>query len=137
MFQFGDIFGFLAGAFMLSTAFMPRIVHLRVCLVLASLCFVAYGLWFALWPVLILHAILLPLNLFRLGQTDGVPGVRPLSASGPSLSTAANSLPRPRSAPGPRPRSSSAALLRGPRTQRRCGYNGPREYSQELWRPLR
>lgn len=45
----------------------PR--RLRVMAICANLAFIAYGASAGLWPVLALHAALLPINLWRLSQT--------------------------------------------------------------------
>lgn len=41
---------------------------LRLTALAANLCFIAYGATAQLWPVLVLHLALMPLNLHRLRQ---------------------------------------------------------------------
>lgn len=63
-----DALGLAAGVAVIAAfdARDPR--RLRVVAVLSNLLFMAYALGLGLWPVLILHGILLPLNLARLAQ---------------------------------------------------------------------
>lgn len=64
----GDLLGWLAAGLTLLTFSMRSIIALRTVAVMASLCFIAYGTSAALYPVLALHLLLLPCNLFRLRQ---------------------------------------------------------------------
>ncbi|MFN8899892.1 MAG: hypothetical protein ACK5YM_17705 [Pseudomonadota bacterium] len=61
-----DLAGWLAAALTFGTLACRDVVRLRVFAVLANLAFIAYAGSVGLWPVLVLHLALLPLNLRRL-----------------------------------------------------------------------
>ena len=63
-----DIVGFLAAAAVLGSFCMSTIVPLRVLAVLSNVLFAFYGILAHLWPVFLLHALLLPINLFKLAR---------------------------------------------------------------------
>lgn len=60
--------GYLAAALVIAAFGMKGIVPLRVLAVFSNLAFLAYGLGMHLAPVYVLHAILLPMNMWRLWQ---------------------------------------------------------------------
>lgn len=60
--------GYLASALVLATFCMKTMIPLRGAAVCSNLAFIVYGLWGGVFPVLILHAVLLPLNVWRGGQ---------------------------------------------------------------------
>ncbi len=64
----GDVFGWLAGILTLLAFSMRSIKALRVSALGANVCFIAYGALNGLYPVVVLHALLLPCNLLRLWQ---------------------------------------------------------------------
>lgn len=61
-----DLVGFLAGGMTVAAFRCRHILALRCWAIAANLLFIAYGLLLGLVPILILHGLLLPLNLFRL-----------------------------------------------------------------------
>lgn len=61
-----DILGYVAGALVLATFTMRTIIPLRMLGIASNIAFMAYGLASHATPIFILHAILLPLNLYRL-----------------------------------------------------------------------
>lgn len=61
-----DVCGWFAASLMLLTFLFRDPRYLRTVAVLANLAFIRYGVVSGLMPVLVLHAILLPVNLFRL-----------------------------------------------------------------------
>jgi hypothetical protein len=63
-----ELFGYLAAACMLTTFAMTTMVPLRLAAIAANCLFIAYGYFGLLYPVVILHLILLPLNVTRLYQ---------------------------------------------------------------------
>jgi hypothetical protein len=63
---FQDVMGFAAGAATLVAFAQRTSVPMRVAATASNLCFIAYGALGALYPPLILHSILLPLNLVQL-----------------------------------------------------------------------
>lgn len=60
--------GYLASMLMLASFCMRDMTALRVMAIGANLAFIAYGALAHLGPVLMLHALLLPMNLVRLIQ---------------------------------------------------------------------
>ena len=63
-----EILGYIACCLVLAAFCMPSIVPLRVLGILSNLAFIGYALLNGLMPVLLLHAVLLPVNIYRLGQ---------------------------------------------------------------------
>ena len=63
-----DIVGFLASGMVLATFSMRSMLWLRVLALGSNVAFICYGLMLALWPILLLHLLLLPLNAMRLNQ---------------------------------------------------------------------
>jgi CRP/FNR family cyclic AMP-dependent transcriptional regulator len=60
--------GFIASALVLAAFGMKDMVNLRIVAICSNVAFIAYALVLNLPPILILHAILLPLNGWRLAQ---------------------------------------------------------------------
>ena len=71
-----DMLGWLAAGLMLATFWCADARSLRRCAVAANLAFIAYGLAAGLAPVLTLHLLLLPVNLYRLMHLPAVPHKR-------------------------------------------------------------
>jgi hypothetical protein len=68
-----DLAGWLAAGLTLATFSMQSMSRLRASAIAANVCFITYGLLSGLYPVIVLHALLLPCNALRLYQlTDGV-----------------------------------------------------------------
>ncbi len=65
-----DLVGFVAAALVLLTFCMTSMVALRVTALLSNVAFFAYGYLGELAPVAILHAVLIPLNLWRLAEIE-------------------------------------------------------------------
>jgi hypothetical protein len=60
--------GYLASALVLTTFCMRRMVVLRAVAIASNLAFISYGALAEIDPVLLLHALLLPTNIYRLMQ---------------------------------------------------------------------
>ena len=58
--------GYLASALVLATFCMHDMVALRCMAIASNLAFIAYGALADLGPVLVLHLLLLPVNVWRL-----------------------------------------------------------------------
>lgn len=58
-----DVVGFAAGATTLIAFAQKATVPMRLAAVTSNLCFIAYGALGSLYPPLVLHCILLPLNV--------------------------------------------------------------------------
>lgn len=63
-----DILGYAASAAVLATFCMSTMIPLRIIALGSNVLFIAYGYFDHLYPVLILHIILLPVNALRLVQ---------------------------------------------------------------------
>ena len=89
-----DYVGFLAALTVLATFCMDTILPLRGLAILSNILFIVYGIGEQLYPVLLLHALLLPINISKIVQlvrkTDsiGVPTfcARP-ARPGPSIAS--------------------------------------------------
>jgi CRP/FNR family cyclic AMP-dependent transcriptional regulator len=63
-----ELLGYTAGACTLTAFSMKRMIPLRIAGLGANCFFIAYGLLGPVYPALVLHAVLLPLNSWRLYQ---------------------------------------------------------------------
>lgn len=63
--------GYLAASLVFATFYAKRMVPLRTLAIASNIAFMAYGYLDALWPILILHATLLPMNVIRLLDARG------------------------------------------------------------------
>jgi len=60
--------GYLAASLVFATFCTKRMVPLRALAITSNVAFMEYGYLGELWPILILHAAMLPLNVHRLRQ---------------------------------------------------------------------
>ena len=65
-----DILGYIASGLVRLTFTTKEMRPLRIMAILSNLAFIAYGLLDEILPVLALHIVLLPLNVFRLRQLE-------------------------------------------------------------------
>lgn len=63
-----ELSGYLASLLVFTAFYMKTMIPLRVVAILSNIAFIVYALGSELYPVLILHTILLPLNVIRLRQ---------------------------------------------------------------------
>ncbi|MEO0945183.1 MAG: hypothetical protein AAFY06_10125 [Pseudomonadota bacterium] len=63
-----DLIGILAGVFVVLAFYETDHVRLRRNAIVSNILFVVYALQLGLWPVVLLHALLLPLNCKRLSE---------------------------------------------------------------------
>jgi hypothetical protein len=63
-----ELFGYLGALLTLTTFSMKTMLHLRIAGIAANAAFIAYGATGHVYPVLLLHLTLLPLNVWRLQQ---------------------------------------------------------------------
>jgi hypothetical protein len=61
-----DLVGYVAAALVVAAFCMREMVALRMAALCSNLAFIAYGLALGLTPVWLLHALLLPMNGYRL-----------------------------------------------------------------------
>jgi CRP/FNR family cyclic AMP-dependent transcriptional regulator len=64
-----DLLGYVAAGLVLVTFSVRSMTALRSVAIASNVMFIAYAVAAQLMPVLILHALLLPLNIWRLRQT--------------------------------------------------------------------
>lgn len=64
-----DLLGYLASALVLATFCTRGMVPLRLLAITSNLAFIVYAVRAGLLPVLLLHALLLPVNVWRLAET--------------------------------------------------------------------
>jgi CRP/FNR family transcriptional regulator, cyclic AMP receptor protein len=69
-----DVAGYAASLLVFSAFYMTSMTPLRAIAIASNVAFIAYGVGRELYPVLLLHAVLLPLNVVRLLQMRGVIG---------------------------------------------------------------
>jgi hypothetical protein len=70
-----DMVGYAAALAVLGSFCMTTLVPLRILAVVSNLLFGAYGMMAHLYPVFVLHSILLPINLFKLARLQLFAGV--------------------------------------------------------------
>jgi CRP/FNR family cyclic AMP-dependent transcriptional regulator len=63
-----EMVGYVASILVLSTFYMKTMLPLRVCAIASNVAFIAYGFLGEIYPVLVLHLVLLPLNIKRLQE---------------------------------------------------------------------
>ena len=63
-----DALGWIAASLVLATFCAKRMRLLRAIAIASNLAFIAYGVAANLWPIMILHVIMLPLNIRRLHE---------------------------------------------------------------------
>jgi CRP/FNR family cyclic AMP-dependent transcriptional regulator len=61
-----DVAGYIASALVFSAFYMKDMVPLRILAICSNVAFLIYGTSMLLTPVIVLHALLLPLNVWRL-----------------------------------------------------------------------
>ena len=91
-----DGLGYLAAALVLATFCTKSMVPLRALAIASNIAFVTYGFFDGLWPILLLHSVMLPMNAIRLREALGSqnqtalgppPSLRPTSAAGKQRSS--------------------------------------------------
>jgi CRP/FNR family transcriptional regulator, cyclic AMP receptor protein len=63
-----DIIGYVASVFVAATFYMKTIIPLRILAMISNLLFICYASLAGLYPVLLLHIFLFPLNIIRLRE---------------------------------------------------------------------
>ena len=61
-----ELLGYVASALVLATFCMRSMFSLRMVAIASNLAFISYALLARIDPVLVLHAVLLPMNVWRL-----------------------------------------------------------------------
>jgi hypothetical protein len=63
-----QLIGYTASLLVFSTFYMKTMIPLRCVAIASNVAFLTYGYFAGLYPVFLLHMVLLPLNVFRLHQ---------------------------------------------------------------------
>jgi CRP/FNR family transcriptional regulator, cyclic AMP receptor protein len=63
-----EIFGYIAAVLVLGAFVMRTMIPLRIIAIVSNLAFMTYGFIGGLLPVLLLHIVLLPVNIYRLTE---------------------------------------------------------------------
>jgi len=63
-----QLVGYAASLLVFSTFYMKTMIPLRCVAIASNVAFLTYGYFASLYPVFLLHTVLLPLNIFRLHQ---------------------------------------------------------------------
>lgn len=71
-----DLLGYAASCAVLASFLMRRMVPLRLVAILSNILFAAFGFIAHIHPVLFLHLMLLPINLWRLFDLRPKPDLR-------------------------------------------------------------
>ena len=61
-----EVIGFCGSLLAILTYWMREMIPLRIAAVAGSVCFLTYGILIASYPVILMEATLLPINLYRL-----------------------------------------------------------------------
>jgi uncharacterized protein YjiS (DUF1127 family) len=69
-----DLIGYVAASLVFATFCAKRMVPLRVSAIASNVGFISYGSLLGLWPIVLLHAVMLPVNVVRLCQALAMPG---------------------------------------------------------------
>ncbi|MEM6614982.1 MAG: cyclic nucleotide-binding domain-containing protein [Pseudomonadota bacterium] len=64
--DWGQVLGYVAGALVFAAFGMKTMIPLRITAIASNVAFLAYALIEGLTPILVLHGLLLPLNIFRM-----------------------------------------------------------------------
>lgn len=68
-----DWLGYLAGLLVFCSFYAKTVVALRLVAITSNMAFIGYAVAKGLYPILILHVVLLPLNCVRLAQLRPTP----------------------------------------------------------------
>jgi hypothetical protein len=69
------LIGWIAASLVFAAFCAKRMVPLRALAIVSNIAFIGYGYLDALWPIVILHAVMLPMNVIRLRQALAVENV--------------------------------------------------------------
>lgn len=110
-----DVFGWTAVVLTLLTFMSSDMRRLRMTALAANVAFIAYAALAGLWPVLALHLILVPVNLWRLHQSQAL---AQLSQQRPPVGAAAAREALPAASPAAQAPRASRVLSRAKRRGR-------------------
>lgn len=84
-----DWVGYLASLLVLATFCMQGMVALRAVAIASNVAFIAYAAAAGIGPVLLLHALLLPMNVYRLSQSLRAQSCQRRAGQGAAMAAAA------------------------------------------------
>ena len=100
-----EVLGYLGGVLVFSTFYLKTMIPLRLVAIASNIVYIAYSALAGLVPILVLHALLMPLNIWRLVEVRQL--IRRVRASAQSAHAGAG-------------RSGRCAGARPPGRRRRC-----------------
>jgi hypothetical protein len=65
-----DLFGYAASSLVLATFCIKKMIPLRIIALCGNIAFLTYAVLLHLFPIFLLHALLLPINIWRLSQAS-------------------------------------------------------------------
>jgi uncharacterized protein YjiS (DUF1127 family) len=68
-----NVIGYIAAGLVFATFCAKRMVPLRMLAIVSNIGFISYGALLGLWPIVLLHSGMLPMNLVRLHQAFAEP----------------------------------------------------------------
>jgi uncharacterized protein YjiS (DUF1127 family) len=69
-----NVIGYLAAGLVFAAFCAKRMVPLRILAIASNIGFISYGSLLGLWPIVLLHSGMLPMNIVRLREALAVPG---------------------------------------------------------------
>jgi hypothetical protein len=69
-----NLIGYIAASLVFAAFCAKRMVPLRTLAIASNVAFISYGSLLGLWPIVLLHISMLPMNILRLHQAIVVPG---------------------------------------------------------------
>jgi len=70
--EIAEMIGYAASGFVLAGCAMRTMIPLRLLNIASNIAFIAYGIFAGLPPILLLHATLLPLNIYRIAESHRI-----------------------------------------------------------------
>ena len=67
-----EVLGYLGGVLVFSTFYLKTMIPLRLVAIASNIVYIAYSALAGLLPILVLHTLLLPLNIWRLIRSRAV-----------------------------------------------------------------
>lgn len=93
-----DSVGYVAAGLVLATFCARTMLSLRSLAIASNFAFISYGFSAHLWPILLLHAVMLPLNVtrWRAARGSAAPAARPSDTGRPAMSITLRPIDRQR-----------------------------------------
>lgn len=85
MFDFVELLGYAAAGMTMVTYAMRTMIPLRVAAILANVLFLSYSILAKIYPSILLHAVLLPFNIYRLAELYRLSRAAKIARKTPSM----------------------------------------------------